>query len=579
MERLKQLFFGLLALPVFVSCDNEALLTEDIQDREIALSVSLDNRFTTRASIGSDVLDNENYIIKGEYGILLNLKSHWGKVYCCRFGDTREGNTRKGYIYPVTAGVPSTVPMKWSDADVSVNSFGFILDNIGYMEKYAYDEDRNFFGREWSEEEKTDTYGAQKEQYDANGTPLHTNDIIWGEGTAVYANNGKDVSYVELTHRMSRINVAFVNLTDEQQKDMTVSILNLVLKAESFNRFDGTVAISDNPDREKPLMLLEENEKLTPLTDATEQGTYMEYVTPNYILPPQPLTDGKWPELIVTYTDETGNRREVRGLIPHDILNEDGNSWEGLDRLNAGTHLTVVAEIKDNTPDIVFTAKVRKWVELGPVTVTASQCTPGIHNHEELEDCIRLYNSLPQFLTTQSWNYASREQRLAEIDKLLRYGVCKFKGEYSSELEWTFNIDYQITEEDLPKTVFRYMLCRLAEYDKNLSEWTCPINFIDNAGSGADVLEKLKGDKGIYNIEDLNFMIKAFNERQPDYMKFYGTIDWTTPPSYTFELRADISGEVLQKINSQWDSTKVPIIMNTNGFTINGSANVDDLIQ
>ena len=74
-------------------------------------------------------------------------------------------------------------------------------------------------------------------------------------------------------------------------------------------------------------------------------------------------------------------------------------------------------------------------------------------------------------------------------------------------------------------------------------------------------------------------MIKAFNERQPDYMKFYGTIDWTTPPSYTFELRADISGEVLQKINSQWDSTKVPIIMNTNGFTINGSANVDDLIQ
>lgn len=583
MKRMNRLLFGLLALPVFVSCDKAALPSEHIRDREIALTVSLDDSRTTRASIGNDALDNENYIVKGEYGIILNLKAHMGKVHCCRFGDTREGNARKGYIYPVTDGVPSTVPMKWSDADISVDAFEFILDNIGYTEEYTHDEDGYFLGREWSQEEKTGTYGAQRERYEQDGTPVHTNDIVWGKGKAAYVNNGKDASYVDLTHRMSRINVAFVNLTDRQQKDMTVCLSNLVLEAESFNRLDGIVSISRTPDRSKVLTLLTETEKPIPLTDETEQGAYTEYVTPNYILPPQPLTDDEWPELIVTYTDETGNKREVRGLIPHDILNEDGNSWEGLDRLDAGNHLTIVAEIKDDTPDIIFTAKVRKWVELGPVTVTAGQYTPGIRNREDLEECIRLYNALPQFADAQTWDYASRNQRSVAIDRLLRYGVCKFKGPYSSELEWTFNIDYRITENDLPKTAFRYMLCRLMENNGpslNLSEWTCPISFVDNAGSGTAVLEKLKGDKGIYNIEDLNFMIKAFNERQITFMEFYGTIGWSSPPTYSFDLRADIQGDVLQKINAQWDeNTKIPILMNTNGFTINGSADANDIIQ
>ena len=475
----------------------------------------------------------------------------------------------------VTNGEPSTVPLKWSDSDVAVKSFDFILDNIGYEEECTYDKDRNFLGRVWNSEEKAETYGAQKEQYDANGIPRHTNDIIWGTGKAMYGNDGKDVSYAELTHRMSRISVAFVNLSDQQQKDMTVSISNLVLKAESFNRANGTVSISDAPEREM-LTLLNENEKLTPLTDKTEQGSYTEYVTPNFILPPQPLIDDNWPELIVSYTDESGAKREVRGLIPHDILNENGNSWEGLDKLNAANHLTVVAEIKDNTPDIVFTVKVRKWIEFGPVTVTAKQFQPGIHNRQELEDCISLYNSLPQFADSDSWDYASQLQRKTNLDELLRYGVCKIEG---GIVKWTFYINYQLSEDELPDPLFRYMLCRLTEHGDQYVEWTYPVNFVDNAGSGAEVLEKLKGNEGIYTLEDLNFMIKAFNEYKVEFMDFYGTVDYSSL-NYTFDLRANISGDIPQKMNLYWSNLgrNVTVKMNPNGFTINGSNNVDDII-
>lgn len=579
---MKSFVFGLLALPVIVSCNNDDAPLAGIADREIALGLSLDKRISSRASISEDVLDAENYIIKGEYAIIMELDAYKNRPHCCRFGTSVLDNGRRGNIYPVTDGTPAAAPLKWSNIS-PVTSFGFTIDNLGYTEACAYDDVSGFLGKEWSETEKTQTYAAQKEQYDADGTPVHTNDIIWGRGTALYGREGKDVSYVELTHRMTRVNVAFVNLTKDQQNDMIVKLTNLVCEPESFNRADGTVSIGDNLVR-KEYVLKGQGEELNVVRDETAEGTYLEHVTANHILPPQALTKEHWPEIVVTYTDETKNTREVRGLIPHDILNEDGNTWEALDGLNAGNHLTIVAEINEEIPDIVFTAKVRKWVNLGPVTVGASkdEGNPGIRSMKELERCIELYNDLQQFNGPGVWDYVYQSQkRLKHFGELMQYGDCKVVEVGKDKVvAWTFYIDFPLTE--LPQTGFRYMLCQLADKHGDwLFPWTYPLTLVDNAGSPVDV-DRLKGERGIYNIEDLNHMIKAFNEVNKDgFMAFYGDVN-ADAFTCTINICDNISGSLICKLDyTGWENiygSKPKIILNTRGFTLNGNENIGELI-
>lgn len=590
MKGMKSFVFALLALPVIVSCNNEDALPTEIADREIALGLSLDKHISSRASIPNDVLDSENYIIKGEYAIIMNLDKYKNQVHCCRFGTSVLDNGRRGNIYIVTDGTPAAAPLKWSDETAegkpikSLKSFDFTIDNLGYTEECTYDAASGFLGKAWSDEEKTVTYAAQKEQYDADGNPVHTNDIIWGSGTAQYGQDGKEVSYAELTHRMTRVSVAFVNLTEQQQKDMTVSLTNLVLQPESFNRADGTVAIAENPQRED-LCLLQKGETLDIIKDETAEGNYEEHVTANYILPPQALTEGQWPEIVVTYTDD----RKVHGLIPHDILNEDGNTWEALDGLNAGNHLTIVAEINNKIPDIVFTAKVRKWVELGPVTVTASQgssITPGIHNMEELERCIELYNDLPQFDQPDSWGWVwDMQQKRKHFGELMQYGDCKIQNFVTADeaktqqIAWKFYINFDL--ETLPATGFRYMLGYLTkQFGDWLTPWTYPLTFVDKNGVEVN-RDDLINKKGIYNMEDLNHMILACNELKADFMRFYG--DYYEDNGiyiYTVDIRDEFSGELINKLKSDlsYSGKPIKVVLNTNGFKVNGEENIGELI-
>lgn len=565
MRRLKHIFIVLLALPALVSCDKDTLLPDGGQDQPVMLAVTLDERPMSRAAIGADKLDGENYIIKGDYSIFLDLPDGLGlpNAHCCRFPDSRNG-----LIYPVSregdTGEPSASPLKWSDERMqNKKEFDFILDNIGYVEECTKDETSMFLGREWTDEEKTKTYGAQQEAYREDKTPVHTNDIIWGRGTARYGTDGKTASVVELTHRMTRINVVCVDLdkmTEEQRNGMTISITNLVLSAESFNRYDGTVAIAEKPVREA-LILKGVGDVLIPSQDnTTNADNYVEYDTPNFILPPQPLDNENWPRVFVAYTASDGTEKKVSGLVPHEILNES-NSWEALDALQAGNHLTIVVQIKEGIPDIIFTAKVKKWVEIGPMTVTATQHTPGINSKEELEECIRLYNQLPVFDT--GLNPANMQDKLNAVDeKLLLYGKCE---KVNGALRWTFPINFKLEDGYSPKTGFRYIMWATATDETYAFSYPLILT-----GEQGNQLESLKGEKGIYNIEDLNAMI-AFVNRQYGF-EYYGDYD-DGSSTYTFNLRANITGEVLNKI-----TTGVNFVMNANGFTVNGSADVNNLI-
>ena len=595
---MKSFVFALLALPVIVSCDNDDASLTETADREIALGLSLDKRTSSRASIGNDMLDGEKYIINGDYAIIMDMPQYAGQVHCCRFGTSVLDNGRRGNIYLVENSSLAAAPLKWSNIS-PVTSFDFTIDNLGYANESAYNAASGFM--EWTDEDKTVTYAAQKEWYDGSGIPKHTNDIIWGSGTARYSNEGKDVSYAELTHRMTRVSVAFVNLT-EQQKIMTVKLTNLVLKPESFNRVDGTVAIAENPKREDYMLFSKENgDELDVIRDDTAEDTYLEHVTTNYILPPQALSEDHWPEIVVTYTDETGKTREVRGLIPHDILNEDGNTWEALDGLNAGNHLTIVAEIKDEIPDIVFTAKVRKWINLGPVTVSAGpdKGTPGIRNMEELKRCIELYNDLPQFKDLpNSWDAATWNQRLTHFGELMQYGNCI--KDNNGCASWTFYIDFDLSavpEKDLPQTGFRYMLWGLLQDANTLGQYTYPLTLVYNPNPGNDIANQLlKGEKGIYNIEDLNTFIKAVNEQNVWFLTFFSTINsWTADKvELKVKIKDHLSG-VPFKIDQQKLAglifeekdekgnliREIPvkiILDNPNDFTLNGEENIGELI-
>lgn len=599
MKRMKSFVFALLALPVIVSCDNDDASLTETADREIALGLSLDKRTSSRASIGNDMLDGEKYIINGDYAIIMDMPQYAGQVHCCRFGTSVLDNGRRGNIYLVENSSLVAAPLKWSNIS-PVTSFDFTIDNLGYANESAYNAASGFM--EWTGEDKTVTYAAQKEWYDGSGIPKHTNDIIWGSGTARYSNEGKDVSYAELTHRMTRVSVAFVNLT-EQQKVMTVKLTNLVLEPESFNRVDGTVAIAENPKREDYMLFSKENgDELDVIRDDTAEDTYLEHVTANHILPPQALTEDHWPEIVVTYTDETNTLREVRGLIPHDILNENGNTWEALDGLNAGNHLTIVAEINEKIPDIVFTAKVRKWVNLGPVTVSAGpdKGTPGIRNMEELKRCIELYNDLPQFKDLpNSWDAATWNQRLTHFGELMQYGNCI--KDNNGCASWTFYIDFDLSavpKKDLPQTGFRYMLWGLLQDANTLGQYTYPLTLVytPNPDMNDNANQSLKGEKGIYNIEDLNTFIKAINEQNTWFLTFFSTINsWTADKvELKVKIKDHLSGVPFkidqQKLNTLVYENKdsngniigiipVKIILdNPNDFTLNGEENIGELI-
>lgn len=592
MNRLKQILLPLLALPALVSCDNDTFPAYNGQEQPVTLAVSLDKGAMSRASIGTDALDKENFIINGDYSIFLGIKDPevlgFPHVHCCRFT-----NDRKGLIYPVTPSTKevSASPLTWSDAKVDKKDFEFILDNIGYQEACSWNPDTEFLGKAWDNTEKNTTYAAQKEEYDANKKPQHTNDIIWGRDIAKYDESGKS-SVVELTHRMTRINVVFVNLdqtlTEEERNGMTVSIENLVLDAESFNRYDGTVAIADNPNR-GILKLKGEGEDLPLLGNGIdeENNTYKEYGTANFILPPQPLVEVNWPKVVVRY-QKGGQEVTKSGLIPHEILYESSDasrssSWVKLDQLHAGNHLTIVVEIKEGIPEIIFTAKVKEWKELGPVTVTAGQIKPkGINNTEELEEVIRMYNSLPVF-DGNTINAANLEDKIAAIDdRMLFYGTPQL---IYGVIQWTFPINFKLPDDYVPQTGFRNIMWATAE-NSNLRGYSYPLVLTSSSEQNtAEDLEKLKGDKGIYNIEDLRAMITVTRNGDISSMGLYGVlypIDYNNhTATYTFNLRDNITGEDIGKLPKTVtvDGTvyTMTYVMNANGFTVNGLDILDNL--
>lgn len=585
MNRLKQILFTLLALPALVSCDNDTLPVIDGQEQPVTLSVSLDKGAMSRASVTPGDLDADNFFIDGEYSIFLGLSAEGlalPKVHCCSFT-----SDKKGLIYPVTNGTPAASPLKWSDAEIDKKDFKFIIDNLGYTEPCIWDPETEFLGKTktWDEPEKA-LYAAQEEQYSADKTPIHTNDIIWGKDTAKYDISGKS-SVVELTHRMTRLNVVFVNLdntltTQTERESMTVSIDNLVLTPESFNRYDGKVSIGENPAWEK-LTLKDTNKDLIELGEQTEgDNKYKEYATPNFILPPQPLDEAHWPKVVVTYK-KNGEKEatERSGLIPHEILYEnngnDNSSWVKLDKLSAAHHLTIVVEIKEEIPDIIFTAKVKEWVGIGPMTVVAAQRKPGINNIEELKKAIRMYNSLPVF-DGNTISVAKWEDKINAIeDEMLLYGTpVSDKG----VIQWKFPINFELPDDYVLETGFRNIMWAT---ETNLPDYSYPLRLTSENGENTEAeLNNLKGGKGIYNIEDLNTMITLGKLEDATNMGLYGElkIGSNKTATYTFNLQADITGKVVNKLPATIRGyTMIYEMNNPNGFNVNGSTDVNTLIE
>lgn len=578
MKRLKYILFPLWVLSALVSCDNEKFPVEDVQDQPVMLSVSLDKGLMSRAAIGKGDLDAEDFVINGDYTIFLGLENEnlgLPNVHRCHFPDNRNG-----IIY--LSGTNS--PLKWSDERLKdknqndIRSFAFILDNVP-TDNCKWEEATKFLGRTWTDDEK-DTYKAQREAYNKDGTPIHTNDIVWGRDTAKYVNRGKEPSIVELTHRMTRINVAFVELDKvmdaNQRKGMTVSITNLVQDAEGFNHYDGTVSIKENPER-KSLIIKEPEEDLIPPMDGAE---YPEYNTANFILPPQPLVVGHWPKVVVNYTDKNGDAKEVSGLIPRDILNES-NSWVALDGLNAGNHLTVVVKIDETIPEIIFTAKVKKWKGIGPFSVIAPQYHAGIKNMKELEEVIAMYNSLPVFSDPTTFNVADYNTKMAAIsDKLLLYGTFKLEN---GAIQWTFPINFKLTE--VPSPGFRNFMWATENiniYGNSLYAFSYPLRLTSDENTEAE-LNMLKGEKGIYNIEDLNGMVSTVINDIMNFSQLYGDLsDINTNNStatYTFKLKDNITGDVIRKLPPVVAGFKMTYnMMSDNNFTVNGSLDVNSLI-
>ena len=243
----------------------------------------------------------------------------------------------------------------------------------------------------------------------------------------------------------------------------------------------------------------------------------------------------------------------------------------------------MVVEIKEDIPEIIFTAKVKKWVELGPMTVTATQRKAGINDMDELNEFIRMYNSLPVFTNTTDFSVPTIKEKTDAVDDLmLLYGKPETlkvdAGGYDvNVIQWTVPINFDL-EGKVPSPGFRNIMWETAKSPGTIA-FSYPLVLTSDPALNTDAeLEALKGKKGIYNIEDLNAMVSTVIVDVAGSAGLYGDYD-SKMLTYAFDLRDNISGEVLRKLPEVVGNVTFKYVMNDNGYSINGSKDVYDIVQ
>lgn len=379
---------------LLASCVKEEIIHTD-KTNPIEIKASISEKVLTKAE--------ESPVKDGEYSISL-----WNTTALCNFLD----GVGKIFLEDKL--------LVWNDIGYE-NKYTFLLDNVQNRNNYKTD-DSKFVGVIFSEEEK--------KQYQA-GIGNETNDLLWGENNSV---KWGDVIKFNLYHCMSRVSVWISGDNIDglaEGQDVNISLTQMILQPDSFNRLTGDVLLNENPKREK---LSWKSGALRSIID--EQGQKW-LSTSNYlILPPQNLDANKsnHPWMYIT----VGEKNYSGPINSSMLLDEDGTPVT-LGFL-PGHHLTIRAKLVDEekNPIIEFMpAVVKDWEYKGIYPVTSRQV--GIYDKQDFIDMVNEFNQI---------NSNSLENVILGLEALAdKYGILyKSENDYNLHINLFNNITFENNE-------------------------------------------------------------------------------------------------------------------------------------
>lgn len=204
-------------------------------------------------------------------------------------------------------------------------------------------------------------------------------DILWGK-----YNDSHDVNplSIDLYHRMASIKVNIdaedANVESQMTQPITVSLLNIKDKADTFNRLTGKVTAA-NAKAEEEIII--HNKVLDTNGD-----------TDVFLFPPQTFPTENRPRLTIVLS----NGITYKGTLPEIMhITEGGNITDPALELRAGYLLTIkvrlVQSVDEQTIEFL-PAVVENWVEKTIVPIPSKQV--GITDNEEYKIVVEAYNKL-----------------------------------------------------------------------------------------------------------------------------------------------------------------------------------------
>lgn len=228
------------------------------------------------------------------------------------------------------------------------------------------------------------------------------NDLLWGNATPPL--NSKTIDF-SLHHVMSKVKVqvtvdrtnAIGKEFDFENAEMTIS--NVVTEPYSFNRLNGTVLLSEDPQYET-IYLVDMKEGGSQLdwlsiSEDPENPNIKTYISYDYILPPQGLKDdASRPKLsIKVKTEEYPDGKVFSGYLPHSMeVSTAGEDGAPLPLSFLREHyLTIRTVLSKDPPQLMFQPVwVYEWVDKGEFTSDGYQA--GVYDEEDFMALITYYN-------------------------------------------------------------------------------------------------------------------------------------------------------------------------------------------
>lgn len=432
---------ALLMAVVAAGCDPESGADGEREEGDIVrVAAEVARQISTRA------YQEQGKVTEGTYYLTYPTSNDSKQLAEVRFGVEGSASDIGMVIVP-----PDSKELKWIDVGGGATPT-FYLDNV--ERRYAVEEKSTLTEIVFNED---NPFVAGLFDLTENAAARPANDLLWGSQQA--SRGAKMVSF-DLHHYMARVRVQVtVDRTNEQEngdldlEGATVTISSLVHKPYSYNRLDGTMALSapdENPAYETLTLVGTGDDGETyhwnEMVDEDRNGLNDVYTTCDFVLPPQGLLedDGR-PVLTIQLADKAdGTKGKVySGILPHAMEIDDGYPV-ALSFLKEYI-LTIRTVVTETPPELSFMpVQVVQWVDKGDFTIEAHQS--GVYTVAEFDNLVKYYNENNTYQLVRYGKFNEEKKKWVfdfwhsvTLDYEKIKGCMKDRSKEQKEFEFRFN--------------------------------------------------------------------------------------------------------------------------------------------